>query len=297
MAKLILSLDGGGIRGAATAEFLKNLEGMLHGSLHDNFDMFVGTSTGGILATCIGLLKMGGIQITQIYSYENANEIMNKSFWDKRLGLAQGQPKYDGKGKRNVLEKYFRDVYLNDAIKPTLVVTYDVEKRKSAVLKSEGKEKIFAVDAVDATSAAPLYFPTVEINNRWLIDGGVIANNPTICAFAEARNKWPKEKIKILSVGTGIINRKIDGKESQDYGALGWITHDLLGIVMDESVVNHQAKAILGDNYLRVNSKLDYVKDDMDDCSQGNINNLKKLGNEWFYTFGKQAVNLIRNNS
>lgn len=122
----------------------------------------------------------------------------------------------------------------------------------------------------------------------------MIANNPTICAYAEACKKWPKEEIKILSIGTGKNSRKIDGKESQEYGAMGWITHDFLGIVMDESVVNYQSKTILGDNYLRINSSLKYVNDDMDDCSQGNIDNLKRLGKEWFATFGEKAKELIQ---
>jgi len=293
----ILSLDGGGIRGAATAQFLKKLEAELGGpNLYNTFDLFAGTSTGGIIAGAIGLLKMRGADLPDLYNYRNANRIMNKSVWDRTMGFAQAEPRYDGKGKIDVLTEYFGNKTLNEAGKPLLVVTYDVELRKSDVLKSTGKEEVRAVDALNATSAAPLYFPTAKVDGeevRWLIDGGVIANNPAMCAYAEAKKRWPEDDIRMLSVGTGSRNRVIDGKESQGYGALGWINHDLIGITMDESVVEYQCRVILGSAFLRVNSELVGVNDDMDDTSQRNINALKGLGDRWFDAFGAQALALL----
>ncbi len=291
--KLILSLDGGGIRGVATIKFLEKLEETIGKRVCDIFDMFIGTSTGGIIAAAIGLLKLKCSEVAKLYSYENANEIMDISIFDKVLGLKQTKPKYDGKGKRRVLKKYFKNKLLNDAEKPLLLVTYDVEKRSSKVLKSYSEEKVLALDAVDSTSAAPLYFPTVKVNEKWLIDGGVIANNPTMCGFAEGYKIWNKANIKILSVGTGKRVRKIDGKKSQDFGILGWASNDLLGVVMDETVVEYQASSILKSNYLRVNSDLNEASDDMDDCSRGNIKNLKELGKYWSQKFGEKAKKLI----
>ncbi len=295
----VLSLDGGGIRGAATAQFLNRLEASLDGkSLFDTFDLFAGTSTGGIIAGVIGLLQKSGAELPDLYDYKNANRIMNKSLWDRMAGFAQAEPRYDGTGKIDVLTEYFGDRNLNEAQKPVLVVAYDVENRKSDVLKSNGGKVVKAVDALNATSAAPLYFPTAKVAGdgekvRWLIDGGVIANNPAMCAYAEAKKLWPDDEIRMLSVGTGSINRPIDGKASQDYGALGWINHDLMGITMDESVVEYQAQVILGKNYLRVNSELIGVKDDMDDVSQKNIDDLKGLGDRWFTEFGAGAKGLL----
>jgi patatin-like phospholipase/acyl hydrolase len=292
----ILSLDGGGIRGAATAQFLKKLEENLAESLYDTFDLFAGTSTGGIIAGVIGLLQKSGAELPDLYNYKNANRIMNKSLWDRMAGFAQAEPRYDGTGKVDVLTEYFGDRNLNEAQKPVLVVAYDVESRKSDVLKSNSDKEVKAVDALNATSAAPLYFPTAKVAGekvRWLIDGGVIANNPAMCAYAEAKKLWPDDEIRMLSVGTGSINRPIDGEASQDYGALGWINHDLLGITMDESVVEYQAQVILGDNYQRVNSELVGVKDDMDDVSQKNIDDLKRLGSSWYNEFGAQTIDLL----
>lgn len=294
MKRTVLSVDGGGIRGAAAAVFLEKLESSLNGrSLYDTFDLFAGTSTGGIIACALGVLGMDGKTLANVYNYENGNRIMNQSWWDRAAGLKQAAPKYDGVGKRAVLAHYFGDKMLTDAKKPILVITYDVEARKSAVLKSSSEEPISALDATDATSAAPLYFPTVQLGDRWLIDGGVVANNPAMCAYAEAKKLWPNDEIRLLSVGTGCRTRPIPGKDSQGYGFVGWITHDLLGVVMDETVVEYQTAHVLGANYLRVTSPLLDVNDDLDDCSRGNLAALERMGVHWFEEFGARAKELV----
>ena len=286
--RYVLSCDGGGIRGAATAAFLEKVESELNISLVDQFDFFAGTSTGAIIVAGIAGKGWTAQKVGELYNYENANRIFDKSIWDKGLGVIQTEPKYDGKGKRKLLNKNLGTSKLANAKKPLLMVAYDVEKRRSRVLKSFTGTTfepgdITLAEAADASSAAPTYFPTVQVEDMWLIDGGVIANNPALCAYAEAIKKFPGDEIRLLSVGTGYRTRVIDGKKSRDYGAIEWLRHDLLGIVMDESVVEYQMQVILGnDCYLRATSELIGVKDEMDDTSNQNLTSLKKLGEAWF---------------
>ena len=280
--RYVLSCDGGGIRGAATATFLEKLESEMGVNLVDQFDLFAGTSTGAIIVAGIGGKGWTAQRVAELYNYDNANKIFDKSIWDKLLGVVQTEPKYDGKGKRRLLRSKLRDTKLGDSKKPTLMTAYDVENRRSRVLKWNKHADVTLADAADASSAAPLYFPTVKVGRLWLIDGGVVANNPAMCALAEARKQFPGDEVKLLSVGTGYRTRKIDGKDSQDYGAIEWIRHDLLGIVMDESVVEYQVQQILGSNYLRLSSELVNVKDEMDDTSRQNLEALKRLGEGWF---------------
>jgi predicted acylesterase/phospholipase RssA len=299
VTKLVLSLDGGGIRGAASARFLELFEAKLGRSLATVFDLYAGTSAGAIIAGALGIKGMSAGAIASLYDYENASEVMDKSLWDRAFDLVQTEPKYDGTGKRRVLERYFGAITLREAQRPTLVVTYDVVQRMSAVLKSTKPEhgSLRALDAVDASSAAPLYFPTVRVGDRYLIDGGVVANNPSLCAYAEAVRLWPGEPVRLLSVGTGRRTRPIDGPASQSWGALGWIRHDLIGVVMDETVVEYQAQTLLGDQaYLRVSSDLDaasQVGDEIDDVSRDNLASLRRLGEKWFTEFGPAALALV----
>lgn len=299
MVRRVLAVDGGGIRGAAAAEFLRLLEASLGRPLGEQFDLFAGTSTGAIIAGALGVKGMKAAEIAELYNFDNATAIMNKSLWDRAVGLVQAEPKYDGKGKRQVLEHYFGTTLFGEAKRHTLVVTYDVEKRVSAVMKSNHPEHVgmAAVEVIDASSAAPIYFPTVQAGGRWLIDGGVVANNPSLCAYAEAVKLWPGEELRLLSVGTGRRTRPISGPDSRDWGALEWVIHDLLGVVMDESVVEYQAQTLLGDAaYVRVNSDLtpeSGVLDDLDETSAENIIALKRLGAQWFEQFSVRALQLL----
>lgn len=298
--RYILSMDGGGIRGAATARFLELLEEGLGCSLYNKFDIFAGTSTGALLALLIAVNKASGRECVNLYAPSNARRMMNKSLWDRYLPV-QNVPKYDGKGKRGLLKSIFAEKRLSDAGKKVLVTAYDIQKRKVHIFKNTRKKEGMAdpliVDIADATSAAPTFFPTVHTaEGQWLVDGGVAANNPTMCAYAEARRIWPEDEIKVVSVGTGNQIRAINGRKSQKWGGLEWLGHGLMDILFDGpmSAVDYQCEWILGEErYIRVNGELRGCDDDMDNVSEGNINNLKRLGEAWYGKFGNKIIKML----
>ena len=132
----------------------------------------------------------------------------------------QTKPKYDGKGKRQLLLEYFQDQSLGEAKKPVAVLAYDVENRKPRLLSSYDSPGIKMVSAASATSAAPIYYSTQEIDDgTWLIDGGIVANNPSLLGYSEAKKLFPEHKIKVLSIGTGINRRKINGRAFSEVGS------------------------------------------------------------------------------
>ena len=53
--KRILTIDGGGIKGAFPAAFLATVEDAIEDHIANYFDLIVGTSTGGIIALGLGL--------------------------------------------------------------------------------------------------------------------------------------------------------------------------------------------------------------------------------------------------
>ena len=91
----------------------------------------------------------------------------------------------------------------------------------------------------------------------------------------------------------GLNKRKISGKNSRNWGALGWMRHDILGIMLESSLQNEILKDLIGDNYLRVNSPIGNVNRRMDDMSQRNLQRIKELADDWWEKFGKKALNLI----
>ena len=168
--KYLLSLDGGGVRELATVTFLANLEKALGEPLYKKFDFFIGTSAGAITAMALSIAKMNGDSLLELWSEETFERILDSSLWDSKLGLMQINPKYDGKGKTQVLTEYFGSLKLGDASGDLAIVSYDIEERKPLLLTSYGNSNISAIDAGHASSAAPIYYPTARVGNRYLID-------------------------------------------------------------------------------------------------------------------------------
>jgi len=291
--KFILSLDGGGVRAIAAIVFLKQLEIASGKKIFDIFDFFIGTSAGGINALNIAGLEASCFELEKFWSKDNLSKTMTKSFWDNASFL-QTKPKYDGKGKRELLFEYFKDQSLGEAKKPVAVLAYDVEKRKPRLLSSYESPGIKMVSAASATSAAPIYYSTQEIDDgSWLIDGGIVANNPSLLGYSEAKKVFPGCEIKVLSIGTGINRRKINGPHSSKWGALNWLRHDILGIMLESSMFDEIASDLMGNSYFRVNSSTGLVNRRMDDTSDINLERIHLMGMDWWSEFGEDVAEFL----
>ncbi|XP_071687897.1 phospholipase A I-like [Rutidosis leptorrhynchoides] len=63
----ILTMDGGGMKGLATVQILKELEKGTGKPIHEMFDLICGTSTGGMLAVALGIKLMSLEKCEDIY--------------------------------------------------------------------------------------------------------------------------------------------------------------------------------------------------------------------------------------
>lgn len=63
----ILSMDGGGMKGLATVQMLKQIEQGTGKRIHELFDLICGTSTGGMLAIALTIKQMSLDQCEEIY--------------------------------------------------------------------------------------------------------------------------------------------------------------------------------------------------------------------------------------
>lgn len=63
----ILSMDGGGMKGLATVQMLKEIEKGTGKRIHELFDLICGTSTGGMLAVALGIKLMTLEECEDIY--------------------------------------------------------------------------------------------------------------------------------------------------------------------------------------------------------------------------------------
>jgi len=144
-----------------------------------------------------------------------------------------------------------------------------------------------------ATSAAPTYFEPIRIKGDGkdgamaLVDGGLFANNPTMCALAEhLRLHGKDEELMIVSLGTGDLVRRFEYNQAKDWGKLQWINPIISIMFQGASVtVDYQMRQImkafgLGENYFRLQTPLDLGNDDMDDASSENLDALLDEANQ-----------------
>ena len=288
-------MDGGGVRTLASITFLKLLERKLGVKIHEKFDFFIGTSAGAISCLALASKNFSAIDLEKIWATNNLKKTMQSSSWELRLGLLQSNPKYTNVGKREVLKKYFGKTILGESNKPVAVLSYDIQKRSPVLFRSYDKEDkdISLVDVGDATSAAPIYYPTAKVGNRYLIDGAIVANHPVLHGYVEAKKLFPDSEIRVLSVGTGLSKRSLNGEASMKWGIVGWLMHDLFGLMVESSLDHELAGEIIGEHYLRVNSAINSVNRRLDDRSSSNIQRVVKMGEDWWEQFGDRTVKLL----
>ncbi len=154
-----LALGGGGARGSAHIGVLMELE-----RLAIRPSLITGTSIGGL----IGALLAAGFSTAEMESFFHELTVGNI------YGLPGGAPaistntKLEKMLREKLDERTFADLQI-----PLAVVTTDLVTRKEVVL-DQGD----VVTAVLATTALPVIFPPVKIDDRMLTDGGMLNNVP-----------------------------------------------------------------------------------------------------------------------
>ena len=269
MAKYrVLSIDGGGIRGLITTVMMQRLEAApgLDGFL-DKVDLIAGTSTGGLLA--LGIAR--GLPLDEIRDlYLNeGNEIFDDSWIDDLLDLGKLRgADYKTKNMSRVFKEVLgENTTLGDLDKHVLITAFDLDNEDPNNEKRSWKPKLFhnlqgpgsdrqelAYKVGLYTAAAPTYFPSVD----GYIDGGVYANNPSMCALAQTQDDkyfTPPPDVSdvvLLSLGTGTSLFHIKRK-NLDWGYAQWIK-PLISLMLDgiSGIADYQCKQILRDRYHRL---------------------------------------------
>lgn len=299
----ILSIDGGGIRGLIPALVLAELEQRTGRAVSDCFDLIAGTSTGGILALGLAAPGLGGRpryaarDLADLYLKEGGR-IFEEGLWRRitnPLGLRAA--KYPSEGIEEVLAQYFGETRLRESLVEVLVTAYDLEQRDAFFYRSRRAREHARYDvpmrvAARATSAAPTYFEPALV--AWpgerdvLVDGGVFANNPALCAYAEARQTLDRAgaggaEILLVSLGTGLHARPYRYEEARRWGVAGW-ARPILDVIFDgvADTVDYQLRQLLPPGadgtprYLRFQTDLDAALSDMDDTHPRHLDGLRR---------------------
>lgn len=314
----ILSLDGGGVRGYLSIKILENTEKHLNDKdgqnipLGQRFDLIVGTSTGAIIA---GLLALGKSAKDIRKLYENDIPVIFGKDMKRNKLSSMVWSKYRPDALVQKAKSYFEEYTFEDVKTDLIVTSVDITTMTPRFHKSDFADKNRArVDeklsnAIVASASAPVYFPVATglIHSESLIDGGIVANNPSMVGIIDALTferdskrgtKKPEhlEDILLLSIGTGAQTEiPYDLKPLMNAGGIDWLVQlplgryqqstPLIDILMASQVtlVEFQAKTLLektSGSYRRINPKLGF-KMKLDDASSiGKLKNIADLVSE-----------------
>lgn len=258
---------GGGVRGVIQVTLRDRLPPARSTSL------FAGTSTGAITAACqafrIDLNLVLDLYRRQGKRIFKARPVLwrNPASWAKSwIGRGLLGPIYSAEPLATALKTIFHDATLGDVKGAFLMaMAYDCTARQPLTFKSWKPEHaaIPVWQAVLCSCSAPIYFPeqrlTVEgVQDRRIVDGGMVANDPSREAYAEAcllaqmMGMSPAE-VQIVSFGTGRCATPI---RPDNWGALKWARH-LTEAFMDTSEAAHYSlREGLGARYVRLQPPL-----------------------------------------
>lgn len=285
----VLSLDGGGIRGVLTATLLARLDEVRAGFV-SQFDLIAGTSIGAILA--LGLAHgMTPQQVCDLFKRESKHIFSDSPFHDLREAYVLHGAKYTNKHLKQVLTDLFHDATLGDLSQKVLIASFDLDNEPAdpaqprfwkakffhnySVRGSDSAERV--VDVALRSAAAPIYFPTYQ----GYVDGFVVANNPSMCAVAQALStkSAPLTRIALLSLGTG-LNQRYFSQQNADWGLQQWSLQlqpwqgrwyvmPLVYMMWEASVdlANYECRQLLGQRFHRLDPML-AEPIDIDDVSK-----------------------------
>jgi hypothetical protein len=267
----VLAIDGGGIRGLIPALVLADIERRTGRRMGELVDLIAGTSTGAIIACALSRPDpMSAQRIAELYEIEGP-KIFDRSLL-KKIRSVGGliDERYDSAGLIDALNTWLGPGRLADLEPPVLLTAYDIERRRAVFL---GASDVSMIDAAHASSAAPSYFEPVRVGEATLVDGGVFATNPAVCAYAQVGGKLDL----LVSLGTGEHTRPLPYEKVRNWGQLEW-ARPILDVVFDGTAdaVDLQMAALLPGGYVRLQTRLDEASDDLDDASPENLAALRR---------------------
>ncbi|MEK4034980.1 patatin-like phospholipase family protein [Methylocystis sp. IM2] len=292
--KRILSLDGGGVRGAISIAFLERIENLLveivgrSVLLCDYFDLVGGTSTGAIIAA--GLAT--GFSAGEMHAFYE--KLAPKVFRSSIFHIPGWRANFDGAALHEELDKTFSHCSLGSEILRTglCMVLKRLDTGSCWIVMNNprsmfwetpndnsfvGNSYLSLPDIIRASTAAPFYFDpqTIEIvkgmDPGLFLDGGLTPhNNPSLALFLTAvlppyRLEWKTgvEDLFIVSIGTGSCRPKLTTREAQRSPAILLAINALAAQISDNQELTLMLMSWLGESSLPwpINSEIGDLKD------------------------------------
>jgi len=272
----ILALDGGGVRGILTLHMLAAFEAQTGIPACEAFDLFAGTSTGGIIAALLAFSRMSANEILELYA-RMVGRVFRRSFSSSTLGRLVSRRMYRRSSAVAELAVRLDDLALRDLAtrggkrQAIMLTTHDLVRNEELFLSSypfkSGKPNIAldwpVRDAVAATAlSAPWYFGPWA--GRYIDGGTTVFNTPARQAAFEALDYcadplFERGKTVLWSFGTGSFASNVRGREADRWFPWKWAQRLLTDIQGDA-----EADQLYGCRRLAQNGDIEFHRFDVE---------------------------------
>lgn len=205
--RVVISIDGGGIRGLIPLRIIAHLERIFKEIDPDLdiptwVDVFSSTSASTIFTGAMMLKDSKGKSIHKPQEILDLYIKRGKQIFSKNTGLDASNSIYP---LTFVLDHYFGDITMEDLKNHFLFFSYNSTSESSfAFSDTMDRYRNLALSKVmTACSAFPGVFPPVQLGKLELIDGMLTIQNPAQLAYDYARMFYPTDPIVLISIGTG----------------------------------------------------------------------------------------------
>lgn len=290
----VLSIDGGGIKGLMVLELLALMEAKTGKHTTNFFDMIGGTSAGALIATLLTIRdpETGKPKYTA-RSLKNALMEHYPNFFVTKRGSCCGllKEKYKVTPARQILDKLAGDALFGDAIIPTFVTAFNVSGESkyhklsilgSYIHKDAGKT---VVDVALSSMSAPVFFkPHLSSDGNIYLDGGLIANNPSLMAYCQAKKNFQhSSRMVLLSMGAGSFDDPASSRKLCHTGLID-IGPELPDMFLQaqQSITQETLSHMPDVSSFRIDPMLEGKKIELDDTSQKAMDHLSVAALRWW---------------
>lgn len=270
--KLVLSVDGGGIRCIIAALMLSDLQRRLRasgrpGSIDQYMDMMTGSGIGALIVAALAyrspIDKVGLLSdpaaITDYFHKGAALFLTMKP-------SASGQMLHDGTMFEEFLKSSFGEKTLvADASRPVVFPAFDIANRVPVIITDDDPvtSNFYLWQALRGMVAVPPFLSPALVENRAgkrargtplipIISGGRYSEDPSLAAYVQARKfGWHDQGFSLLSLGSGADMSPISYFNTQVGAGMDMtdVTEDLLHYADDlhSPIASHMNMLMNGD--------------------------------------------------
>ncbi|MAZ78201.1 MAG: hypothetical protein CMF39_05940 [Legionellaceae bacterium] len=304
----VLVVSGGGVMGILPLGILEYVEQRSGIKIADSFDLFAGTSTGALIASAYannleidGKMQPPTTADIMAGYFQLSHKIFSQSFSHQlKTGFGLFGALYDHAALKQGLENKYHQIILGDARKPLIFPSFDLKTGDIVEFSSWKRNAPYAktptYQLLLGATSAPVAFPPYKLTfvgqneSNVLVDGGLVANTPSMMAYFAARKLYPNSNIRIISIGDGSYKDILMPEESA-LGSMGFLawghilinvfvhSHTLLSQDYLEDLINEPGSHLV--DYYRINMNIPVKNHGVFDGSKQHLIYLKNMAEEY----------------